>query len=59
MAKKVSLMNSKINHKIHDTVAQEKKDILRAMQLQELNEQSINVGQLFELTLTIKKPDAN
>ncbi|MDE4955402.1 chromosome partitioning protein ParB, partial [Francisella tularensis subsp. holarctica] len=36
MAKKVSLMNRKINHKIHDTVSQEKKDILIAMQLQEL-----------------------
>lgn len=59
MAKKVSLMNRKINHKIHDTVAQEKKDILRAMQLQELNEQASKVGQLFELPLTIIKPDAN
>lgn len=52
-------MNRKINHKIHDTVAQEKKDILRAMQLQELNEQASKVGQLFELPLTIIKPDAN
>lgn len=59
MAKKVSLMNRKVNQKIHDTVGQEKKDILRAMQLQELNEQASKVGQLFELPLTIVQPDAN
>ena len=33
MAKKVSLINRKINQKIHDILAQENKDILRAMQL--------------------------
>lgn len=59
MAKKVSLMNRKVNQKTHDTVGQEKKDILRAMQLQELNEQASKVGQLFELPLTIVQPDAN
>lgn len=47
MAKKVSLMNHKINQKIHDTLSQEKKDILRVMQLQDLNEQASKVGQLF------------
>ncbi|MED7788752.1 ParB/RepB/Spo0J family partition protein [Francisella sp. 19X1-34] len=57
MAKKVSLMNRKINQKVHDTVGQEKKDILRAMQLQELNEQASKVGQLFELPLNIVQPD--
>ncbi|WP_150466681.1 ParB/RepB/Spo0J family partition protein [Francisella sp. SYW-9] len=59
MAKKVSLMNRKVNQKVHDTVGQEKKDILRAMQLQELNEQASKVGQLFELPLNIVKPDKN
>ncbi|QIW09548.1 ParB/RepB/Spo0J family partition protein [Francisella sp. LA112445] len=57
MAKKVSLMNRKVNQKVHDTVGQEKKDILRAMQLQELNEQASKVGQLFELPLSIVQPD--
>lgn len=57
MAKKVSLMNRKVNQKVHDTVGQEKKDILRAMQLQELNEQASKVGQLFELPLNIVQPD--
>ena len=57
MAKKVSLMNRKVNQKVHDTVAQEKKDMLRAMQLQELNEQASKVGQLFELPLNIVQPD--
>lgn len=33
MAKKVSLMNRKINQKIHYTISQEKKDIFRVMQL--------------------------
>ena len=59
MTKKVSLMNRKVNQKIHDTVGQEKKDILRAMQLQELNKQASKVGQLFELPLSIIKPDIN
>ncbi|MDE4947092.1 chromosome partitioning protein ParB, partial [Francisella tularensis subsp. holarctica] len=59
MAKKVTLMNRKINHKNQDTVAQEKKDILRAMQLQEQNEQASKVGQLIEFPLTIIKTDAN
>ncbi|MED7819953.1 MULTISPECIES: ParB/RepB/Spo0J family partition protein [unclassified Francisella] len=59
MAKKVSLMNRKVNQKVHDTVGQEKKDILRAMQLQELNEQASKVGQLFELPLNIVQPDKN
>jgi ParB family chromosome partitioning protein len=57
MVKKVSLMNRKVNQKVHDTVGQEKKDILRAMQLQELNEQASKVGQLFELPLNIVQPD--
>lgn len=57
MVKKVSLMNRKVNQKVHDTVAQEKKDMLRAMQLQELNEQASKVGQLFELPLNIVQPD--
>ncbi|AIT09277.1 chromosome partitioning protein ParB [Candidatus Francisella endociliophora] len=59
MAKKVSLMNRKVNPKINDTVGQEKKDILRAMQLQELNEQASKTGQLFELPLSIVQPDKN
>ncbi|QEO56404.1 ParB/RepB/Spo0J family partition protein [Francisella marina] len=59
MAKKVSLMNRKTNSKVHDAVAQEKKDILRAMQLQELSDQASKVGQLFELPLNLVKPDAN
>lgn len=59
MAKKISLMNRKVNQKIHDTVGQEKKDILRAMQLQELNKQASKVGQLFELPLNIVQPDKN
>ncbi|AFJ42954.1 ParB/RepB/Spo0J family partition protein [Francisella orientalis] len=59
MVKKVSLMNRKTNPKIHDAVAQEKKDILRAMQLQELSDQASKVGQLFELPLNLVKPDAN
>jgi len=59
MAKKVSLMNRKVNQKVHDSVAQEKKDILRAMQLQELNEQASKVGQLFELPLSIVEVDKN
>ncbi|ASG68617.1 chromosome partitioning protein ParB [Francisella halioticida] len=57
MSKKVSLMNRKVNQKVHDTVGQEKKDILRAMQLQELNEQTSKVGQLLELSLSIVQPD--
>ncbi|MDE5024805.1 chromosome partitioning protein ParB, partial [Francisella tularensis subsp. holarctica] len=36
MAKKVSLMLRKIYHKIHDSVAQEIKVILRAMQLHDV-----------------------
>lgn len=59
MAKKISLMNRKTNPKIHDAVAQEKKDILRAMQLQELSDQASKVGQLFELPLNLVKPDVN
>ncbi|MEY8717235.1 ParB/RepB/Spo0J family partition protein [Francisella philomiragia] len=59
MAKKISLMNRKTNPKIHDAVAQEKKDILRAMQLQELSDQASKVGQLFELPLNLVKPDIN
>ncbi|QIV95594.1 ParB family chromosome partitioning protein [Allofrancisella inopinata] len=59
MAKKVSLANRKINQKINDPVSQEKKDILRAMQLQELSEQASKVGRLFELPLSIIQPDRN
>ncbi|MGQ4005621.1 ParB/RepB/Spo0J family partition protein [Francisellaceae bacterium CB300] len=59
MAKKISLANRKVNKQIHDTIGQEKKDILRAMQLQELNEQASKVGKLYELALSIVKPDAN
>ncbi|GAB4222149.1 MAG: KorB domain-containing protein [Francisella sp.] len=59
MAKKVSLLNRKVNRKPNDNITQEKKDILLAMQLQELSEQASKVGQLFELPLDIVKPDAN
>lgn len=59
MAKKISLANRKVNKQIHDTVGQEKKDILRAMQLQELNDQASRVGEFFELPLSIVKPDVN
>ncbi|MBK2027963.1 ParB/RepB/Spo0J family partition protein [Allofrancisella guangzhouensis] len=59
MAKKISLVNRKINQEIHDAVSQEKKDILRAMQLQELSEQASKVGKLFELPLSVIKPDKN
>ncbi|MGQ4001466.1 ParB/RepB/Spo0J family partition protein [Francisellaceae bacterium CB299] len=59
MAKKISLANRKVNKQIHNTIGQEKKDILRAMQLQELNEQASKVGKLYELALSIVKPDAN
>lgn len=59
MAKKVSLMNRKVNKKVHDTVGQEKKDILRSMQLQELSEHASKVGDLFELPLSSVKPDEN
>ncbi|AXA33209.1 ParB/RepB/Spo0J family partition protein [Francisella adeliensis] len=59
MAKKISLANRKVNKQVHDTVGQEKKDILRAMQLQELNEQASRVGEFFELPLSLVKPDAN
>ncbi|MFC4892528.1 ParB/RepB/Spo0J family partition protein [Pseudofrancisella aestuarii] len=58
MAKKVSLLDRKVDKRVHDTVGQEKKDILRAMQLQELNQQASKVGSLLELPLSIIKPDA-
>ena len=57
--KKISLADRKINKQIHDTIGEEKKDILRAMQLQELNEQASKVGKLSELPLNIVKPDVN
>ena len=59
MAKKISLANRKVNKPINDTVGEEKKDILRAMQLQELNEQASKVGKLYELALSIVTPDVN
>ncbi len=59
MTKKIFLANRKINKQIQDTIGEEKKDILRAMQLQELNEQASKVGKLYELPLSIVKPDAN
>lgn len=59
MAKKVSLMNRKANPKVNDIAGQEKKDILRAMQLQELSEQASKVGQLYELPLSLVQPDKN
>lgn len=59
MVKKISLANRKVNKQVHDTVGQEKKDIIRAMQLQELNEQASRVGEFFELPLSLVKPDAN
>ncbi|MFT4694476.1 MAG: ParB family chromosome partitioning protein [Francisella sp.] len=59
MAKKISLANRKVNKPINDTIGEEKKDILRAMQLQELNEQASKVGKLYELALSIVTPDIN
>ena len=59
MAKKISLANRKVNKPINDTIGEEKKDILRAMQLQELNEQASKVGKLYELALSIVIPDIN
>ncbi len=59
MVKKISLANRKVNKPINDTVGEEKKDILRAMQLQELNEQASKVGKLYELALSIVTPDVN
>jgi ParB family chromosome partitioning protein len=59
MAKKISLANRKVNKPINDTIGEEKKDILRAMQLQELNEQASKVGKLYELALSIVTPDEN
>ena len=59
MAKKISLTNHKVNKPINDSIGEEKKDILRAMQLQELNEQASKVGKLYELALSIVTPDVN
>lgn len=59
MAKKISLADRKVNKQTHDSVGEEKKDILKAMQLQELNEQVSKVGKLHELALSIVTPDVN
>ena len=59
MVKKISLADRKVSKKPHDSVSQEKKDILKAMQLQQLNDQASKVGKLFELPLNMIKPDAN
>ena len=59
MAKKVSLMNRKVIKKDSNlsSVTEEKKDILRAMQLQELSEQASKTGSLLELSLAIVQSD--
>lgn len=61
MAKKVSLLNRKVIQKdsAQLSIGQEKKDILMALQLQELSDHISKVGHFIELPIDMVKPDKN